>query len=229
MKDGIIKGTGNSRYLKSVSNFLSLYPTYEAFAASLIAGTLPIDLNGINTNGWTQTGTSLNKASLLTDTLCTALGLATTATPTQAMSKLRTLITTAQSAAEAAQSAAEAAQSTADGRAQIAVGSYTGSGSSGSSNPNSLTFSFVPKVLMIPLFSYPKNLTHYEYNLWACITSNLTTSYVKGNGLGMHQDGYNLVYGKKSSNGKTIYWYNTGTSANQFNSSGYTYHYIAIG
>lgn len=52
VQDGIIKGTGNSRYLKSVANFLSLYPNYEAFAAALIAGELPIDLNGINEAGW---------------------------------------------------------------------------------------------------------------------------------------------------------------------------------
>ena len=28
MKDAILKGTGNSRYLKSVAEFLKLYPTY---------------------------------------------------------------------------------------------------------------------------------------------------------------------------------------------------------
>ena len=43
MKDMIIKGTGDSRYLKSVSNFLSLYPDYESFVAALVAGTeIPI-------------------------------------------------------------------------------------------------------------------------------------------------------------------------------------------
>ena len=74
MQDGIIKGTGNSRYLKSVANFLSLYPTYEAFAAALIAGELPIDLNGINEAGWQQLATALNKANLLSDETAAALG-----------------------------------------------------------------------------------------------------------------------------------------------------------
>ena len=54
MKDGVIKATGNSRYLKSVANFLTLYPNYKAFVAALVEGTLPIDLNGLNDAGWEQ-------------------------------------------------------------------------------------------------------------------------------------------------------------------------------
>ena len=75
MKDLVPKGTGNSRFLRSVSNFLSLYPDYEAFVAALVDGTLPIDLAGINANGVTQVGTPLTKANLLTDATATALGL----------------------------------------------------------------------------------------------------------------------------------------------------------
>lgn len=74
MKDMIIKGTGDSRYLKSVSNFLSLYPDYESFVAALVAGTLPIDLNGINSAGVTQEGTPLTKANLLSDTAAKLMG-----------------------------------------------------------------------------------------------------------------------------------------------------------
>lgn len=112
MEDMIIKGTGNSRWLKSVANIMTLYPTYESFAEALAAGTFPIDLNGINPAGWNIMGDKLDKATLLTDALCTALGLATTATPTQAMEKLRQLVNTA--------------QSTANGRPRVAFGSYTG-------------------------------------------------------------------------------------------------------
>lgn len=67
MKDGIIKGEGNSRYLKTVANFLSKYPTYEAFARAFMEGTLPIDLNGINDAGWDQLPTWLNKGTLFSD------------------------------------------------------------------------------------------------------------------------------------------------------------------
>lgn len=68
MQDGIIAGNGNSRYLKTVAAALSLYPTYEDFITALIAGTFPIDLNGINEAGWSQKGTPLNKGTLLSDT-----------------------------------------------------------------------------------------------------------------------------------------------------------------
>lgn len=67
MNDGIIKGEGNSRYLKTVADFLSKYPTYEAFARAFMEGTLPIDLNGINEAGWDQLPTWLNKENLLKD------------------------------------------------------------------------------------------------------------------------------------------------------------------
>ena len=73
MIDGTQKGTGNSRYLKSVSNLLTLYPTYENFIAALIAGTFPIDLNGINSSGWTQLGTPFTKANLLSDAVSSAI------------------------------------------------------------------------------------------------------------------------------------------------------------
>lgn len=68
MQDGIIAGNGNSRYLKTVAAALSLYPTYEDFITALIAGTFPIDLNGINEAGWSQKGTPLNKFTLVSDT-----------------------------------------------------------------------------------------------------------------------------------------------------------------
>lgn len=88
MQDGIIKGAGNSRYLKSISNFLQQYPTYQDFVAALVAGTLPIDLNGINETGWDQLGTALNKANLLSDETASALGLPNTAVPDDAFSML---------------------------------------------------------------------------------------------------------------------------------------------
>lgn len=89
MRDGITTQSGNSRYLKSVENFLSLYPTYEAFANALIAGTLPVDLNGINPAGWQQLGTSLSKANLLSDETESAIfGNAADRTVSQALAGL---------------------------------------------------------------------------------------------------------------------------------------------
>lgn len=88
MEDMLIKGTGNSRWLKSVANIMTLYPTYESFAEALAAGTFPIDLNGINPAGVETSGTKLGKASLLTDATAALLGLAATATPNDAFKAL---------------------------------------------------------------------------------------------------------------------------------------------
>lgn len=82
MKDMVPKGTGNSRYLRSVANFKTLYPTYDDFVNALVAGTLPIDLNGINVSGVTQIGTALSKATLLSDETALALGFGSSDDPT---------------------------------------------------------------------------------------------------------------------------------------------------
>lgn len=103
MTDGVIKGTGNSRYLKSVSNFKTLYPTYDDFAAALVAGTLPIDLKGINSSGWSTQGTPLTKANLLTDSTAALYGYGSTATVNQIFSAIKTLFNTFPSANTIAQ------------------------------------------------------------------------------------------------------------------------------
>jgi len=94
MKDMTIKGTGNSRFLKSVSNFLTLYPNYESFVAALVAGTLPVDFNGTNAAGINQAGTPLNKANLLSDDTANVIGLGEYVDPTvnQAVYRLYGLI-----------------------------------------------------------------------------------------------------------------------------------------
>ena len=81
MKDSVILGSGNSRYLKSVQDFKTLYPTYDDFAAALVAGTLPIDLNGINSAGFQQLGDALGKATLLKDATAQKHGRDDTALP----------------------------------------------------------------------------------------------------------------------------------------------------
>lgn len=99
MTDGQIKGNGNSRYLRTIPNALDAYPTYEEFMTALIQGQFPIDLAGINVQGWVTQGDKLNKATLLTDTAANALGLTGSKLPTQAFEKLRQLVNTAQSTA----------------------------------------------------------------------------------------------------------------------------------
>lgn len=57
---------------------------------AMVAGIFPVDFNGINKDGWTQQGTLLNKANLLSDTVISTLGLSTGAdsTPNDAFNVL---------------------------------------------------------------------------------------------------------------------------------------------
>ena len=93
MKDSVILGSGNSRYLKSVADFKTLYPTYDDFVAALVAGTLPIDLNGINAAGFQQLGDALGKATLLKDATAALYGLEDTAVPDDVFSALSKAVT----------------------------------------------------------------------------------------------------------------------------------------
>lgn len=96
MKDQIIKGTGNSRFLKSA---VPENTTHEELIAQLRAGTFPIDLNGLNDAGIEQLGTPINKATLLKDQTSKALGFPTTdfadVTPNDAFRALTLLTGTA--------------------------------------------------------------------------------------------------------------------------------------
>ncbi|RKI64705.1 hypothetical protein D7V91_15685 [bacterium 1xD42-67] len=132
MTDGIIKGTGNSRYLKSVANVMSLYPEYTDFLRALAEGTFPVDLYGINAGGWQVRGNDINKASLLTDAVETAIwGSAANRTVSQALQQLRNLISGLSN----------------DMRVRVidTWGSYIGDGG----KRRSLTFPFTPHFLFV--------------------------------------------------------------------------------
>lgn len=119
------------------------------------------------------------------------------------------------------------------GRAELV--SYVGTGTYGKSNPCSVTFSFAPKLIMMigytfnnhPSSSLPDGLfnavtTSYTNHI-AC--EYLTTNYKQS--LGLIQDtAEESSYGKKSSNGKTIYWYTTGSW--QYNDAGFKYYVLGV-
>lgn len=216
MQDGIIKGTGNSRKLKSA---ITEATTWEQFRAALIAGTLPIDLAGINTDGWQQLATALSKGNLLSDTTAALIN---------------TLVGSTPSTPDAALSAITGkTQTLYNGRVQIATGSYTGTGTYGSSNPNTLICPFAAKLLVMPglYTSASAFIPCGGYNTQGFIPlvaiSPLTTNYVGGVGPGL-QWSTSKPYAKKSEDGKTIYWYNSAADA-QMNYSGYIYPYVFIG
>lgn len=120
---------------------------------------------------------------------------------------------------------------------KISTGSYVGTGTYGSANPCSLTFDFEPTLLWI--YAYQNGADIYdtlskETNFDWCnvIPVQVVSSdkYLYHNGLGYFSTTDNADrYGKKSTDGKTYYWYNTSSTERQFNISSFVYYYIAIG
>lgn len=204
MQDFVPNGTGNSRYLKSVENFKMLYPTYDNFVAALVDGTLPVDFNGINMSGIAQIGTALNKASLLKDTTAALFGLGGDAVPDDVLNAIKTLI--------------NGANANADAKAQIATGSYKGTGTFGSSKKNTLTFDFVP------LFVVVTQQSTYGPNTILLVNGQTRTSHLTAS-----SSSYGLTV---SWNDNVVKWYansSDGTASSQLNINGTTYYYAAIG
>lgn len=81
MQDTIIKGSGNSRSMKTVPNAPIIYPDFATFIQEFASTGIPFDMGPINLSGVTQKGTDLNKANLLSDETAAAYGLDNTAVP----------------------------------------------------------------------------------------------------------------------------------------------------
>lgn len=125
--------------------------------------------------------------------------------------------------------------------AKIEVGSYVGTGTYGSSNPNSLTFGFKPKLLWIlGTYTNRKNGTSGYLNpimfsgTYKCISiiSKVSVGAFSEDGIisdGAPEDYPADAHAMLSTDGKTYSWYNDGNAGKQFNSSNIEYHYIAIG
>ena len=105
--------------------------------------------------------------------------------------------------------------------AKIETGSYVGTGKYGSSTPNTLTFSFTPKVFI--LLGYKDSENGWRDSQTHHIDLTQLTNEYKQHNVG----GY--IYMKFANN--TLSWYVTGSSSavNQFNSANTTYSYMAIG
>lgn len=116
---------------------------------------------------------------------------------------------------------------------KIDTGSYTGTGTYGASNPNSLTFAFEPKLVFMfkdkfPVYGSVSSTTSYPvYGT----TIGMTTTYSRSlfNIYGRRSGDDYYLYAKKSSDGKTLSWYHEARADDQMNDSGVTYRYIAIG
>lgn len=96
---------------------------------------------------------------------------------------------------------------------RIATGSYVGTGSYGASNPNSLTFPFVPKIVLIQVAA---NTYGAAFFVWG---SGYFTCPYSGNSIGVNP---------VTISGNTMSWYSKISDQAQLNSM-HTYNYLAIG
>lgn len=103
---------------------------------------------------------------------------------------------------------------------QVVTGSYVGTGTYGADNPNSLTFEFEPKLVIVySLSSYGLNpyQTYWrDSTIWAY---GQTKSVI----------GAQSYISNFSLDENTLSWYSTNAATAQLNTSGVIYNYIAIG
>lgn len=113
-------------------------------------------------------------------------------------------------------------------KTRMQVVSYVGTGTYGESNAMSLTFNFAPRAVLFLGTDKDSTSVIVQNTTRAMIAALLTTNYRARTGFTLDFS-RNPSYGKKSSDEKTFYWYNTYFDGGQFNVSGYTYYFIAIG
>lgn len=159
-----------------------------------------------------EEGTALNKTNLLKDATAALFGLGADAVPDDVYKQIysRLLVKT-----------------------EMEIVSYTGTGTSGEDNPNSITFSQAP-ALIVMLGNKPATADYWvqeganeEGWFYMFPTSVIPTSFTLGMGFGNFANQH--VYGKKSEDGKTFSWYCTdGYPAWQYNYEGRTYYILAL-
>lgn len=112
------------------------------------------------------------------------------------------------------------------GLARIETGSYVGTGTYGASNPNTLTFRFAPKLVLI--YNGSKDYAmFFAFGLGGGYTSG-GYLFAWSSEMAVSNDTYAKI------NGNVLNWYASNTSATtsrsiQFNVESQTYHYLAIG
>lgn len=114
--------------------------------------------------------------------------------------------------------------------ARIAFGSYVGTGTYGVNNPNSVVLEFMPTLFWIVKYSSKADvstLTDFTSYHPVMYCPALTTSFVAGAGPQATTTSA-TSYGKRTEDGKGVMWYSS-NAANQYNTSNYTYFWVAFG
>lgn len=106
------------------------------------------------------------------------------------------------------------------GNCRIAAGSYTGTGTYGSGNKNTLTFDFVPMAVILDTHTVSGYNSVPQYYI---LFQGCTEGFSFG-----HNDHLTVAW-----SGRTVTWYfgksDSSGAKYQFNTKGQTYHYIVIG
>lgn len=163
----------------------------------------------------TQAGDPINKATLLKDATAALFGLGTDAVPDDVLAKLAgTALIGYDVQTESPNRLTDMLGNTILNlpAVQIATGSYVGTGTAGSDNPNTLTFGFVAKLVIVFLSG----------TTWAMFINNNTS---ENKAVSATTNYGNNAY---TFSGNSVSWY-ANSSNYQLNGSGTDYYYIAIG
>lgn len=204
MKDGIIKNTGDSRYIKSVGDFLSRYPTYESFAAAMATGRIPVDFDGINESGWVQVGTPINKANTLPEDVVSSLGL-TASDPTIA-DALRSIATKNEQSLK------------------IEIGSYYGTGATSTQTVVKINSTFTPYIVVVARDNQSSSYSSQERDSFWVLIRGAVSFLVRYNDTNYTN---NLTWSDRS-----VEWqrnYQTTTPEALLNKTGERYKYAIVG
>lgn len=217
MENLVPLGTGNSRFMKSN---IPASTTLAQLIQMLNNGTFPYDIGPLNSAGISQQGTPLNKASLLKDSTAALYGLGTDAVPDDVLSILS-------KAALVTGGSLFGVNGDPVGP-QIETGSYVGTGTSGSSSPNVLSFSRKPAIVVVymdgikgllPSFNDTKPSWFYSF-IWVRGQSQTD----------VRTDSY-MTLSFSYNDGKDLSWFASGaypTGIRQLNEAGKTYHYAGL-
>lgn len=174
-----------------------------------------------------------SKTDTITATTLSQLGLSANKLPNDAFQQIKTLINNAQSSA--------------DSKARIQMGTYVGTGTYGANNPCSLTFDFVPSLVLVfsPYWSTYNPFSSLKFCLLGKSVGISQLDYIR-TGTSSGNKSYYVKYNMSLSNDrKTLkwwreVWYNNALYSDQAmsfinydsdsfcNYSGATYFYIAF-
>ena len=158
---------------------------------------------------------AFTKAQTLTAETAALVGLGADAMPDAVFAKIKSLI--------------DAVGNHSNTKAVSELISYVGTGAYDSSAPNSLSFSFVPSIIICIGYGNETMFDRLPGGLDMVALPAMPTSYTQYFGFCFNGQGQSTSYGMRSVDSKTILWYNYDGAQMQLNDPRYTYYFLGIG